>query len=147
MGITGINWDTQRHVRLLASDVRSRRVVQLAEPGGSVPAQGAEASAKTLPTEPPGKLFPVVRRGDIVGFADAGVWAALSNGDGTFAAPEFVIDGLDVQQGWQVSANPRLLADITGDGKADIVGFGDDGVWTALSNGDGTFQAPRIRHR
>ena len=142
MGSTGINWDTQRHVRLIASDVRTRRVVQLAEPGGSVPAR-AEASAKTLPIEPPGKLFPTAHRGDIVGFADAGVWAALSNGDGTFALPQFVIDGFDVQQGWQVSANPRLLADITGDGNADIIGFGNDGVWTALSNGDGTFQTPK----
>ena len=23
---------------------------------------------------------------------------------------------------------------------SDIIGFGDDGVWTALGNGDGTFQ-------
>ena len=42
------------------------------------------------------------------------------------------------------SAIPRFLADITGDGRADIVGFGDTGVWTALGNGDGTFQPPRV---
>ena len=38
--------------------------------------------------------------------------------------------------------NPRFLADLTGDGRADIVGFGDSGVWVALNNGDGTFQPP-----
>ena len=38
----------------------------------------------------------------------------------------------------------HMSADITGDGRADIVGFGDTGVWTALSNGDGTFPPPRV---
>ena len=46
--------------------------------------------------------------------------------------------------GWRVERHPRFLADLTGDGRADIVGFGDAGVWVALSNGDGTFQAPRM---
>jgi hypothetical protein len=36
------------------------------------------------------------------------------------------------------------LADLTGDGKADIIGFGTAGVYVALNNGDGTFQAPRL---
>jgi hypothetical protein len=41
--------------------------------------------------------------------------------------------------GWRVDMHPRFLADLTGDGRADIVGFGDAGVWTALNNGNGTF--------
>ena len=82
-------------------------------------------------------------RADIVGFGDAGVWTALSNGDGTFQAPQFVLADFGFEAGgWRVDKHPRFLADITGDGRADIVGFGDAGVWTALSNGDGTFQAP-----
>ena len=40
--------------------------------------------------------------------------------------------------------HPRFLADLTATGRADIVGFGDDGVWTALGNGDGTFQPPQF---
>ena len=36
-------------------------------------------------------------------------------------------------------ATPRAVADIDGDGNADIVGFGSSGVVTALGNGDGTF--------
>ena len=45
---------------------------------------------------------------------------------------------------WLVERNPLFLADVTGDGKADIIGFGDAGVWTAIGNGDGTFQAPQV---
>ena len=30
--------------------------------------------------------------------------------------------------------------DLTGDGRADIVGFGDGGVWVSLNNGNGTFK-------
>jgi subtilase family serine protease len=37
-----------------------------------------------------------------------------------------------------------LTADLTGDGRADIVGFGDNGVWVALSNGNGTFAPPAM---
>jgi hypothetical protein len=45
---------------------------------------------------------------------------------------------------WLVERNPRFVTDINGDGRADIVGFGDTGVWTALGNGDGTFKPPRV---
>jgi hypothetical protein len=81
-------------------------------------------------------------RADIVGFGDAGVWTALSNGDGTFQQAKFVIADFGYDHGWRVDRHPRFLADLTGDGRADIVGFGNDGVWIALGNGDGTFQAP-----
>ncbi len=85
------------------------------------------------------------RRADIVGFGDAGVWTALSNGDGSFQEPRFVLADLGYEAGgWRVDRHPRFLADITGDRRADIVGFGDAGVWTALSNGDGSFQEPRF---
>ena len=79
-------------------------------------------------------------KADIVGFGDAGVWTALSNGDGSFQPHQFVLAEFGFEQGWRVDKHPRFLADLTGDGKADIVGFGDAGVWTALSNGDGSFQ-------
>jgi hypothetical protein len=46
--------------------------------------------------------------------------------------------------GWRVERHPRFLADLTGDGRADIVGFGNAGVWVVLNNGDGTFQAPNL---
>jgi hypothetical protein len=79
-------------------------------------------------------------RADLVGFGDDGVWTALSTGANGFAAPAFVLANLGYTAGgWRSDMHPRVLADLTGNGRADIVGFGYDGVWTALSNGDGTF--------
>ncbi len=84
-------------------------------------------------------------RADIVGFGDFGVSVALNNGDGTFQPRTLVIEDLGyVAGGWRVERHPRFLADLTGDGRADVVGFGGDGVFVALNNGDGTFQAPQI---
>lgn len=80
---------------------------------------------------------------DIVGFGNGGVHVALSNGDGTFRSAGLVLENFGESAeagGWQAARHPRVMADITGDGKADIVGFGTAGVHTALSNGDGTFR-------
>jgi len=77
---------------------------------------------------------------DIVGFGSAGMYVALSNGDGTFSDVGRVLDNYCYDAGgWRVDRHPRFLADLTGDGRADIVGFGSAGVYVALSNGDGTF--------
>src|SRR2546422_491247 len=78
-------------------------------------------------------------KADIVAFGDAGVWTALSTGDGGFAPEKFVLANFGANQGWDPSKHVRTMADINGDGKADVVAFGDDGVWTALSTGDGGF--------
>jgi hypothetical protein len=89
-------------------------------------------------------------RADIIGFGDAGVWTALSNGDGTFQPAQFVIANFGYEAGaWRVDRHPRFLASLRGKNPkgqalADIVGFGDAGVWTALSKGDGTFQTPQF---
>ena len=83
-------------------------------------------------------------RADIVGFGDAGIWTAVNNGDGTFQPVRFVVENLGYNQGWRVDRHPRFTADVTGNGTSDIVAFGDDGVWVALSNGDGTFQEPKL---
>jgi hypothetical protein len=86
------------------------------------------------------------RRADIVGFGDAGVYVALSNGDGSFAyTPSPVVADFGYQAGgWRVDRHPRLLADLTGTGRADLVGFGNDGVWVSLGRGDGTFEEPQF---
>ncbi|TIC88900.1 VCBS repeat-containing protein [Nocardioides sp. GY 10113] len=81
---------------------------------------------------------------DIVGFGDAGVRVALNNGDGTFGSPRLVLPDFGHDRGWRVDKHPRQLADLTADGTADIVGFGDAGAWVALNNGDGTFRSPRL---
>ena len=43
--------------------------------------------------------------------------------------------------GWRVEKHPRFLADTTGDGRADIVGFGNAGVYVSRAQADGTFGA------
>src|SRR4051794_22136138 len=81
---------------------------------------------------------------DLVAFGPDGIYVAKGHGDGNFDAPVRVVNGLGSNDGWTPKAFPRLLADITGDGRADVVGFGIAGVWTALSNGDGTFGGPNF---
>jgi hypothetical protein len=82
---------------------------------------------------------------DIVGFGDCGVWTALGNGDGSFQRPRVVINNFGYNAGaWRVGTHPRFVLDIDGDGLADIVGFGEAGVWTAIGNGDGTFKEPQL---
>ena len=82
-------------------------------------------------------------RADIVGFGDAGVYRAVAQADGSFGPVQFVLANFGTQQGWRVDRHPRYLADTTGDGRADIVGFGDAGPYTALAQPDGSFAAFR----
>jgi hypothetical protein len=84
-------------------------------------------------------------RADIVGFGDAGVYTSIATGGGGFTSPSFVIGDFGFNQGWRatyeppVVPTPRFVTDITGDGRADIVGVGNAGIYTAVSNGNGTF--------
>jgi hypothetical protein len=71
--------------------------------------------------------------------SSAGVWTALSTGDGGFAPEKFVRANFGANEAWTPLKHIRLLADINNDRKPDIVGFGDAGVWTTLSTGDGGF--------
>ena len=62
--------------------------------------------------------------------------------------PQLVVDNFGFNAGgWRVERHPRFLADVTGDGRADIVGFGNAGVWVSRNNGNGTFQAAAARGR
>jgi hypothetical protein len=79
-------------------------------------------------------------RADIVGFGDDGVWLARAAPGGGFEPPQLVLDGFGYNAGgWRVEAHPRFMADTTGDGRADIVGFGYDGVWLARAAPGGGF--------
>ncbi|MCD6422218.1 VCBS repeat-containing protein, partial [bacterium] len=85
-------------------------------------------------------------KADIVGFGNAGVYVSLSTGSG-FASPQVWIHKFGkgrIAGGWaSQDSYPRLLADVNGDGKADIVGFGYAGVYVSLSTGSG-FASPRV---
>jgi hypothetical protein len=81
---------------------------------------------------------------DIVGFGQAGVWESLATGGGHFAMPTFELAAFGANAGGWSSDDtfPRELADVNGDGMADIVGFGQAGVWESLATGGGHFAAP-----
>lgn len=71
---------------------------------------------------------------DIVGFGDEGVWVSHSRGDGQFEQAQPVCRGFgytDDAGAWRVDRHPRFVADITGDGRVDLVGFGGLGVYVA----------------
>jgi hypothetical protein len=73
-------------------------------------------------------------RADIVGFGNDGVYVSRAQAGGTFETPQLVVHNFGYDAGgWRVEQHPRFLADVTGDGRADIVGFGNDGVWTSRS--------------
>ena len=73
---------------------------------------------------------------DVVAFGDSGVWVSLSTGS-SFTAPSRWIASFGYNAGgWRVDKHPRMMADVNGDQRADVVGFGYSGVYVALSNGN-----------
>jgi VCBS repeat protein len=83
-------------------------------------------------------------RDDIVGFGDGGVYVSLANADGTFGQSVLALNAFARAAGGWTSQDhyPREVADVNGDGRADIVGFGASGVYVALGNVSGTFAQP-----
>jgi hypothetical protein len=69
--------------------------------------------------------------GDIVGFGNAGTWVSVANPSGGFDPARLVTSAFGAQSaGWsRQDAYPRVLGDFNGDGRADVVGFGNAGVW------------------
>lgn len=83
------------------------------------------------------------KRADIIGFGNTGVFVSLANANGTYKKPKRVLNNFGYNAGgWRTNLHPRMMADTTGDGRADIVGFGNAGVYVATSRGDGTFNNP-----
>jgi Peptidase M10 serralysin C terminal len=84
---------------------------------------------------------------DIVGFAQAGVYVSLNTQLGA-SAPALVAGSSfwgTQTGGWSSQdAFPRELADVNGDGMADIVGFAQGGVYVSLATGNGSFAAPTL---
>ena len=72
-------------------------------------------------------------RADVLGFGNAGAWVSLANGAGGFGAAYLAITAFGFAPtagGWASQDRfPRTLADINADGRADVVGFGNAGVW------------------
>ncbi len=77
-------------------------------------------------------------RSDIIGFGGSTVVWQLSTGDG-FATARTMSGAFTTSAGYATPAtNPRYLADVNGDGRADIVGFKSAGtVEVGISDGEG----------
>jgi hypothetical protein len=82
-------------------------------------------------------------KADVVGFGGNQVIILLGNADGGFT--EFSGGALNAQEspvygnGWRIEKDIRIMADVNGDSKADIVGINDDAVFVYLGQSDGKF--------
>jgi hypothetical protein len=77
---------------------------------------------------------------DIVAFGENGTFVSLSTGSGFTAPATWVRSfGRGEKGGWWTSQNtyPRMVADVNGDGRDDIIGFGNNATYVALSTGSG----------
>lgn len=87
-------------------------------------------------------------RADVVGFGDAGVYVSLANIDGSYAPSFLALSAFGAAPnsgGWSSQDRyPREMADVNGDGRADIIGFGENEVYVALANADGTFAPSKV---
>ena len=72
---------------------------------------------------------------DVVGFAASIVLVTQSDGT-TFGTPTGWTTNFTESEGWSVNLHLRMLADVNGDGKDDIVGFASEGVRVGISTGN-----------
>lgn len=129
----------------LSEDVAVNRICGCASlmvvlAAGSAAAQSF--SDRAADNHPPPLLADVNGDGgdDLVAFGNEGAWVVLSRGDGSFGRPFLGIANFGAEAGnWRTDRHPRHLADVNGDGRADIVGFGELGVWVALGQQSGRF--------
>ncbi len=70
---------------------------------------------------------------DAVGFGSNGVYVALSSGSSFASATSQWTSAFSNNGGWRVDSHPRMAADVNGDGAADVLGFGLDGIYAALA--------------
>jgi hypothetical protein len=75
----------------------------------------------------------------IIGFGNPGVLIPTEYLKGRYQDVKVVVHDFGYDQGWCVEKHPRFVADLTGDGKSDIIGFGDNGVLFTLNCGDFRF--------
>ncbi|WP_194539871.1 FG-GAP repeat domain-containing protein, partial [Pseudovibrio japonicus] len=80
-------------------------------------------------------------RVDIIGFLDDATYVALGKTDGTFSSAITATTSFAANSGWGSAQYERVVGDVNGDGRVDIVGFGDNATFVALGKADGTFSS------
>ncbi len=85
-------------------------------------------------------------RADIIGFGQNATFVSLGQANGTFANAITAINIYSVTGGGWSSFDkfPRQVADVNGDGRADIIGFGNNATFVSLGQANGTFTNPVI---
>lgn len=84
-------------------------------------------------------------RSDIIGFGSTGTYVSLGQANGTFSSATFVLNQFSLAQNWNTQEErPRMMADINGDGRDDIIGFGWTYTYVALGQTNGTFGTASI---
>lgn len=75
-------------------------------------------------------------RADLVDFSDRGMSVSYGRIDLTFGERTLVLNNYGADQGWTSQEDTlRLMADVNGDGKADVIGFGTAGTLVSRSIG------------
>lgn len=80
-------------------------------------------------------------RADIVAFGSWATHTSFGTEDGIFSDPQIATIGYHYDQGWRTELHEREVADVNGDGRADIVGFGSHATYVSLGQVNGTFGA------
>ncbi|MFW5876133.1 MAG: FG-GAP-like repeat-containing protein [Myxococcota bacterium] len=73
---------------------------------------------------------------DILGFGQGATLAAIGAENGEFGDAELAHEFFSYDDGFSTQDNPRMLGDVNGDGKPDIIGFGDDNIFVALNRSE-----------
>lgn len=71
---------------------------------------------------------------DLIAFGAAGAYSSMNSGS-TFTGHKLAVGTFSTKEGWKRTHHPRMLIDVTGDGKPDIVGFANDGVRVSVGTG------------
>lgn len=83
-------------------------------------------------------------RADLVAFGSTRVYFAPGQTDGTFGGYHVATYDYGAADTWGQEEYERRLADVNGDGRADVVAFGNTGVYTSFGTADGQFLSPLL---
>ena len=90
-------------------------------------------------------------RADIIGFGQKDVFVSLAHStQNRFLSPQVWYRGNFAYEsgGWRVDKHVRTMADVNGDGRADIIGFGQKDVFVSLAHStQNRFLSPQVWYR